>query len=436
MAVVTTLTFGLTAYLQSLRSGVYAWLKEGGPGTSRGSGRARLRQALVVGEVAISLVLLVGTGLLTQSLYRLRNVELGFDPRGLMTLWTPFSRARFKTPAQVWGFERQVLERLRAIRGVTSVAAVTAPPLTGANNLPTQLEGHPEKSIGGMEYRAISPDYFRTMGIPLLQGRGFLDADTAGTTPVAIVSQEVARRWWPNGNPLGSRIIVGRYEDKEFPDVKEPPREVIGIVGDVRQYEYLAVPAPPTVYVPAAQVFHVSDSTAWVIRAKSVGSRESELRAAVASVDPDQRVMDFRPMSEIVGQTVAQPRFIALLLSLFAGLALLLASVGLYGVISYSVNQRVHEIGVRRALGAEQHDVLKLVVGQGMALALIGVGIGLAAAFGFSRFVSSLLFEVKPGDPATYITVSLALTAVTLLASYLPARRATKVEPMVALRHE
>ena len=436
VAVVTSVVFGFASYLESLKPDAYTWLKEGGPGTSRTSGRARMRQALVVGEVAISLVLLVGTGLFIESLYRLRHLKLGFDPQGVVTMRTPFSAGRFTKAADVWDFERRVLEHIKGIPGVTLAAAVTAAPLTGANNIPTELEGQPEKSIGGMEYRAISRDYFQAMKIPLLRGRAFLDTDTAGTTPVAIVSEEVARRWWPTGNPLGSRIIVGRYQDKVFPEAEDPSREVVGVVGDVKQYGYLAVPPPPTVYVPAGQLFRVMNSTAWVVRAQVATNLEPDLRAAVASVDPEQHVMAIRPMSEIVSQTVAEPRFEALLLGLFAGLALVLSSIGLYGVISYSVSQRTHEIGIRMALGAERLDVLRRVVGQGMALALIGVGTGLVAAFVLSRFISSLLFEVKASNPTTYVIVSLALTVVALLACYLPARRATKVDPMVALRYE
>ena len=436
VTVITTLAFGLASYLQCLSPNLFGWLKEGGPGSARGGVRARVRQALVIGEVAISVLLLIGTGLMVESLYRLQQLKLGFDPQGVTTLRTPFAAGRYQKPEQIWDFERQVLERFQAIPGTTSAAVVTAPPLTGPNNLTTQLEGHPEKSIGGMEYRVISRDYFQTMKIPLLRGRGFLDADTASATPVAIVSEEVARQWWPKGNPLGSRLVVGMYQGKVFPEVQEPPREVVGVVGDVRQYEELASPAPPTVYVPAAQLSGKVDSTAWVVRAQATGGLEKELRAAVASVDPEQRVTSVRSMSQIVSGTVAQPQFVALLLGLFAGLALLLASVGLYGVISYSVSQRTHEIGVRMALGAGRRDVLKLVVRQGLALTLIGVGIGLAAAFGLSRFISTLLFGVKASDPWAYLVVSLALTGVALLASFLPARRATKVDPLVALRYE
>ncbi len=436
VAVITTIAFGLASYLQGLRPSIFQWLKEGGPGTVRGGVRDRARQALVVAEVAISVLLLVGTVLLIESLYRLHQLKLGFDPKGVTTMWTTFAPGRYQKPEQVWNFEQQVLERLQAIPGVLSAAAVTAPPLTGENNLPTQLEGHPEKSIGGMEYRAITRDYLQTMKIPLLRGRNFRGADTAGSTPVVIISEEVARQWFPEGNALGSRILVGRYRDKVFPEIAEPPREVVGVVGDVRQYQYLAVPPPPTIYVPVAQMSWVVNSTGWVVRAAAASGLEKELRAAVAAVDPEQRVAGVRPMTEIVTSTVAEPRFIALLLGLFAGLALVLASVGLYGVISYSVSQRAHEFGIRMALGAGRSDVLRLVTRQGLALILIGIGIGLAGAYGLSRFIATLLFGVKASDPLTYLVVSLALAAVALLACYIPARRATKVDPMVALRYE
>ena len=389
----------------------------------------------MIGEVALSLMLLVGAGLLIESLYRLHQQKLGFDPTHVYTMTTPFAPQARATAAQAWTFEQQVIERLRVIPGVTSAAVVSKLPLTGPNNLPTEHEGHPRDSIGGMEYRAISPEYFRTMRIPVLRGRGFQETDSASSTPVAIVSETVAQAWWKGKSPIGDRIVVGEYEDRQFPEVLEPPREVVGVVPDVKN---LAIDElqPTTVYVPASQLFRPPGSTAWVVHAGSNLALATALRQAVTGVNPDQRVLELQSMSDIVAQQVAHPSFDALLMGIFAALALALTSVGIYGVLSFHVARRTQEIGIRMALGAERRGVLRMVVGQGVFLAAIGIGIGLVGAFILSRFVASLLSGVAATNPAIYILVSLSLLFVALLASYAPARRASKVDPIVALRYE
>jgi len=435
VALATSLAFGFTSYWQTSRLDANASLKEGGTHGGRSTARSRTRSSLVVVEVALSLMLLVGAGLLIDSLYRLHQQKLGFDPSDVYTMVTPFAPQARATAAQAWNFEQQVLERIQAIPGVSSNAVVSKLPLTGPNNLPTEHEGHPKDSIGGMEYRAISPKYFQTMGIPILRGRGFEEMDTASSTPVAIVSENVARAWWKGKNPIGDRIVVGEYEDRQFPEVLEPPREVVGVVPDVKN---LAIDElqPTTVYVPASQLFRPPDSTAWVIHARGSLALGAALRQAVTGVNPDQRVLALQSMSDIVAQQVAHPSFDALLMGIFAALALVLTSVGIYGVLSFHVARRTQEIGVRMALGAERGNVLLMVVGQGALLALVGIGIGLAGALVLSRFLSSLVSGVRTTDPAIYALVALALLAVALLASYIPARRASKVDPMVALRYE
>ena len=436
VAVATSLVFALTSYWQTSKSDLNVSLKEGGTHGGRSTVRSRSRNVLVTGEVALSLMLLIGAGLLIESLYRLRQQKLGFDPAHVYTMTTPFAREASAAPSQVWTFEQQVLERLRVLPGVTSAAVVSKLPLTGPNNLPTEHEGHPKDSIGGMEYRAVSRDYFRAMHIPVLQGRGFGETDTASSTPVVIVSETVAKAWWHGKSPIGDHVVVGEYEDRQIPEILEPPREVVGVVPDVKN---LAIDElqPTTVYVPASQLSKASfGSTSWVVRVRGNVNVGAAMRAAVLAVDPDQRVLNLESMSDIVAQSVAHPSFNALLMALFAALALALTSVGIYGVLSFHVSRRTQEIGIRMALGAKRSNVVLMVVGEGATLAAAGIAIGLALAVILSRFLSSLLSGVQATDPMVYASVAVVLFGVALLASYVPARRAAKVDPLVALRYE
>jgi len=434
-AVGTSVVFGVTSYWQTSQLDPNAALKEGGAQIGRSTARNRARSGLVIGEVALSLMLLVGAGLLIESLFRLNRQKLGFDPQHVSTMTTPFAPATKLTTLQILNFEQQVLERIQALPGIASAAVVTKPPLTGPNNLPTQHEGHPEDSIGGMEYRAISPQYFQTMRITILQGRSFQETDTASSTPVVMVSETVARAWWKGKSPIGDRLVVGEYQGRQFPEVLEPPREVVGVVADVKN---LAIDElqPTTIYVPATQLLRPPSSTAWVVRATNDAGLGAALRQTVLAVNPNQRVLDLQSMSGIVARSVAQPSFNALLMGVFAALALALTSVGIYGLLTFHVARRTQEIGIRMALGAKPGSVLLMVVGQGIGLVAAGVGIGLAGALVLSRFLASLLSGVRPSDPAVYAGVSVALFAVALLACYIPARRATKVDPLVALRYE
>ncbi len=436
VAVATSVVFALTSYWQTSKADLNLSLKEGGTHGARSTARSRTRNVLVTGEVALSLMLLLGAGLLIESLYRLHQQRLGFDPSGVYTMTTPFAPEASATSSQVWSFEQQVLDRLRALPGVTSAAAVSKLPLTGPNNLPTQQEGNPKHSIGGMEYRAVSADYFQAMHIPLLQGRGFSDSDNASSTPVVIVSENVARAWWNDQSPIGDQVVVGEYAGRQIPEILEPPREVVGVVPDVKN---LAIneEQPTTIYVPASQLLKAGfRSTSWVVRVGANVSIGAAMRAAVLAVNPDQRVLNVEPMSDIVAQSVAHPSFNTLLMTIFAALALALTAVGIYGVLSFHVSRRTQEIGIRMALGAKRSNVILMVVGEGAALAGVGIAIGVVLAFALSRFLSSLLSGVQANDPVIYAVVAVALLGVALLASYIPARRAAKVDPLVALRYE
>ncbi len=319
--------------------------------------------------------------------------------------------------------------------GIASAAVVSDLPLTGPDNLPTQHEGHPEHSIGGMEYRAISSQYFKTMQIPLIEGRAFRDSDSVSSAPVAIVSASVARAWWNGKSPIGDQIVVGEYKGHTFPEVLEQPRQVVGVVADVKN---LAIDeaVPTTVYVPASQLSRAPNSTAWVIRPKGNFAAGPVLRKIIAAARPSQRIMDFQSMTDIVAHSIARPSFDASLMSAFAALALALTSVGIYGLLSFQVARRTQEIGVRMALGAKQGSVLLMIVRQGVSLALFGIGLGVIGAVILNRFVSSLLAGVRTANLLVYALVCLLLLIVALLASFIPARRASKVDPLIALRYE
>jgi len=435
LTVSTSLLFGLTSFWQATRLDLHGALKEGSPGGGRTTSHSHARSVLVCVEIAVSLMLLLGAGLLMESLYRLHQQKLGFDPRHVYTMTTPFGPTAKLSAPQIWSFEQDVLRRLHATPGVTSAAVVTQLPLVGPDNIPTQHEGHPEHSIGGMEYRAVSSQYFQTLQIRTVQGRGFRETDTASSTPVAIISESVARAWWKAQSPLGDRLVVGEYNGRVFPDALEQPREIVGVVADVKN---LAIDEanPATVYVPASQLSRETGSTAWVVRGSGSASLNTLLRKAVLAVRPNQRILDFEPMSGIVARSMARPSFDASLMGAFAALALILTSVGIYGLISFQVARRTRELGIRMALGAKRKTVLFMVVKQAALLAVIGIAVGLASAVCLSRLLGSVLVGARTTSPWIYASVSVLLLFVALLASYLPARRASKIDPLVALRYE
>jgi putative ABC transport system permease protein len=431
IACLTGLIFGLAPALQASRNDLNESLKEGGRSNTEGHGRNRVRSLLIVAEVALSLMLLVGAGLLIKSFMRLRDVNPGFNPANVLTTRISLTPAKYPEKAQKANFYEQLLERVRSLPDVESAAAVLTLPLGGSNiNLGRAFipEGRPlaPEESSNANFQMITPDYFRVMGVPVNAGRAFTTQDTQQTTPVVIINEALARKIFPGEDPVGRRLTVWR--DEKF------MREIVGVVGNVKP-DALDEDDALQLYVPHAQ--DPSGGMALVIRTKGEpAALTASVRREVLAMDKDQPVYDVKTMESVVAAAVAPRRAPMLLFSVFAGLALLLAAVGIYGVISYSVTQRTHEIGIRMALGAQTGDVLKLVVGRGMALTLIGVAIGLVAAFALTRVMSSLLFNVSATDPLTFGVVSVLLAAVAFVASYIPARRATKIDPMVALRYE
>jgi putative ABC transport system permease protein len=435
LSILTGVIFGLAPALQASRLDLNATLKEGGARGTGGS-RHRLRNLLVVVEVSMALVLLIGAGLLLKSFTRLRETKLGFNPDHVLTASVSLPLADYPTAPQVKTYSQQALARLAARPEVQAVGVINSLPL-GDSGMSIQgslrVEGESTDRPGSWASKlAVSADYFRALGIPLLKGRAFDDRDTAGSPGVTIISESLARRLWPSEDALGKRINIG------LPG--ETAREVVGVVGDVKQRELGALPAQ-AIYEPYSQVpdkirWFVGEVT-FVIRATvEPQSFVASLRSELQAVDRELPLHNVATMDQVVTKRGADPRFYTLLLGSFSALALILAASGIYSVISYSVTQRTHEIGIRLALGARGGAILRLVVRQGMALTLAGLTIGLAGAFALTRVLSDFLFEVSVTDPATFALLSLLLAMVALLACYLPARRATKVDPLVALRRE
>ncbi|MGH9385184.1 MAG: ADOP family duplicated permease [Vicinamibacterales bacterium] len=432
VATATALAFTLAGWLAARHLNVLESLKSAGR-TGTGAVLARMRNVLVVSEVALSTTLLIAASLLIQSLYRVYQERLGFVPEGLITFQTPLAAERQRNATDRLNFTRAMLERLQALPGVRGVAATNVLPLVGWSNIPTQHDGRPEQSIGGMEIRAVTPAYFELMGIPVRRGRSFTDRDTGTSLPVAVVNETLARAWWQQGDAIGDRVIIGRYQARVFG--KDSPREVIGVVGDTKTT--LKDPARPTVFVPVKQTDALGvSSLSWIVRSAGSAGLAEELRRATTEVDPSQRIRQLRAMDEIVASTTAISRFNASLFAIFAGVALALAAIGVYGLVSFVVAQRRQEIGTRIALGATRADVLRLFFKQSVALTAIGLGLGLLGANFLTRWLGSLVYGVQTRDLLTFATASLVLLLAALTATYFPARRATKIDPMVALRYE
>jgi len=432
LSILASLLFGLIPAFQASKPNLpdlNSALKEGGAaGVSLR--RQRLRSALVIAEVSLSIVLLVGAGLMIKSFLRLQQVNPGFNPERLLTLETFLSPARYPKAQQQAAFYQQVGRRLAAVPGVQSVGANIGLPFTGSViGFSFDIEGPPATSPGvqlGASYRAISPGYFQTMGVPLLKGRDFTDRDNSEAPGVAIINQSFARGFFPNEDPIGKRLDIG--------DGYNRMREIVGVVGDTKAND-LKTPAPAEMYV-----VYLQRPWQWIRYAVRTSSEPESLaasiRAAVWSVDKDIPINDLKTMERLIAETTTEPRFYLILLSIFAAIALILSAVGVYGVMSYAVSQRRHEIGVRMALGARAADVVKLVVGQGLALALVGVAFGLAGSFALTRTLKNMLSTVDATDPTVFAGIALMIIVVGLLASLIPARRAVKVNPVVALRQE
>ena len=429
-SLLTGTVFGLAPALQLLRVDVNGALKEGASKITAGNARGRLRSGLVVTEVALALALTVGAGLLLRTFANLRNVEPGFEAQNLLSFQISPRGKNYETVAKINDLYLRGLERFRSVPGVEAAAVTNQLPLDQWFNLPYKLAGQSEWT-GAAEYRLISPDYFRVMKMAMRQGRQFDQNDTIGAEPVVIVNEAFVRRNFANVEPLGQQLYAG---------FDPAMRRVIGVVNETKQRS-LDVAAPATVFIPLPQAPEGMSGnlrqSSFVLRTTGAPlSLSTAIRSEVRQLDPSLPARNLRSMEQLVGRSIAPQRFNLSLLSLFSGLGLLLAAVGIYGVMAYSVSQRTHEIGLRMALGAQARDVLKLVVKQGMAVALVGVAIGLIASFALTRLMKNLLFGVSVTDPATLAGVTLLLTCVALLACYIPARRATKVDPMVALRYE
>ena len=428
VSVLSGALFGLAPAWQASKPDLNDALKEGGRTTSSSH---RLRNALVICEVALALMLLVSAGLLLRSFLSLLNTDPGFNSTNLLTMKLVLPAAKYKDDPARAAFYSELLDRIRILPGVESVAAVNYLPLGGSNSSDVFLiEGLPAPPPGQEfvgRYRVCTPDYFQTMGIPVLKGRAFTEQDKADAPPVVIVNETLAQRFWPNQDPINKRMrFTGPLE-------KNPWIQVVGVVKDVKHD--LSLPMSSDYYLPQNQ--DTWSSMVLVAKTKTEPtSMAASIRQQVWAIDKDEPVFDVRTMQQVRALSVALYSFSSVTLTIFAAVALILSAVGIYGVMAYVVTQRTHEIGIRMALGARSRDVLRLVVRHGMTLALIGVGVGLGGAWALTRFMSSLLVGVSPTDAVTLSAVSLCLISIALIACYLPARRATKVDPLVALRYE
>ncbi|HWT02781.1 MAG TPA: ABC transporter permease [Pyrinomonadaceae bacterium] len=429
VSALTGLVFGLAPAFRASKTGLGEPLKEGGRSSTEGARRNSLRGLLVVSEVALSLMLLVGAGLLIKSFVRLLRTDPGYQTERVLTASLSLSKTKYPEPEQQAAAYQQVLRRVAALPGVEAAGAASLLPLGGRDSYNVfQIEGRAPFAAGqgpNVRSQVVSPDYFRAMGIQLRRGRSFTEGDTKDSRQVVIINEAFARRHFSGEDPVAERLVIG----------DEPPREIVGVVGSVR-HRGLEEEPQPEFYVSYLQA--PRSRLSLVVRAASIDPAKlaDAVRGAVREVEKDQLVGEVRTMDTLVAHSVAPRRFQMLLMGSFAAVALLLAGVGIYGVMAYAVTQRRHEIGVRLALGAQRGDVIRLVVRQGMTPALLGAGIGLIGAFAGTRVIESLLYGVSAGDPLVFAGVSVLLLLTALLACYLPARRATGIDPAIALRHE
>lgn len=443
VSVATGVLFGLIPALNALRTDLNITLKESGLRSGGGVRQNKARSILVVTEMVLAVVLLVGAALLIRTFGVLRSVDPGFDGHNVLTMEMSLTAARFNKAAAVDQLVRDAQRRVESLPGVLALASTCCLPLEGGFGLPLTIEGRPlteGTAHGGASWRTVSPRYFEVFKIPLIRGRMFTDRDDGNAAGVVVINEGLAKQFWPKGDPVGQRITIGKGVGPEF---AEPPREIIGIVADVRD-QGLDNNPDPIMYIPVAQV--TDGVTAlnngiipitWVIRTSvEPYSLSKEIQDELRMASGGLPVAHVRSMEQVRGESTSRTDFNMTLLVIFAGVALLLAAIGIYGLMAYSVQQRTQEIGVRMALGASAQDVRKMVVRQGMALALAGVLIGVAAAFGLTRLMASLLYGVTPRDPIAMTSVALLLVAVALAATYIPAQRASRVDPVVSLRYE
>ncbi|MBL8227787.1 MAG: ABC transporter permease [Bryobacterales bacterium] len=433
----TSLLLTLVALYAILRLNILAALQAGGRGNAA-SVRQRTRSLLVVGEVAMAASLLITAALLVQSLFLLQRQRLGFEPHGLTTFQTPIAKGQDRTAGRMAAFATALSERLKTLPGVRAVAAANVLPLTGPNNLPAQRDGFPEHSFGGVEIRLVTGSYFEAMGIAVQGGRVFGSGDRAAGAPVAVINETLAKRWWPGGEPVGGRLVIGRLHGKDFPEIKDAAREVIGVAADTKVLSLKEAPRP-TIYIPLGQAPDVftgmSDGLSWVVSSARTPAL-AEVRAAVREHNPSQTLRRFRSMEDLVAATTADSRLDAWLVGLFAAVAFALSIAGVYGLVSFSVSQRHNEIGTRMALGAARTDIVRLILSHGVALTMTGLAIGATAALLLTGSLSKLLYGVKPRDPLSFAAAAVLLLCAGAAASYVPARKASRIDPMLLLRGE
>jgi predicted permease len=430
-SILTGFIAGLAPSWHLTKTNLNESLKQGLGKTDADSSGGRARSVFVAAEVAVSLVLLIGAGLMIRTLYLLRNANSGMDARNVLTVTLGISSEKYATVTQQNGFFNHVLEQVRALPGAEFASAVDSLPLQGGSTQPVAVEGQPVVPMADqpeVAVRLITPGYLRVMRIPLKQGRDITEADNANARPVILVSESFARRFWPNENPIGKHVKLTFLPGEAS--------EVVGVVGDVRLNGL-------SVTEPVQSVYHVmaqNPQTTFMSLAVRTGPPPASLISAVTEaihrVDADEPVVGVQTMEAVVEQSIAQNRLNMILLSAFAGLALLLASIGIYGVQAYAVRQRTREVGIRVAMGAQPVEVFRLIIAQGLRLATTGIVIGLAASFGLTRLMASQLYGLSATDPWTFIGVSIVLLTVTLAACFIPARRATRIDPIVALRYE
>jgi len=432
--VLSALGFGLAPALQSTRLGGQSELKEGGRTASAGAGQNRWRGALVIAEVALALILLVGAGLMVKSLYRLLSVDPGFRPDRILTMEMNLRTSQYEKDPSILNFWQQVMDRVRALPGVEAAALGTVIPLANEHSrADITIEGMALPKLGSFphpDYHVVSPEFARVLGVPLLRGREFTDADMENAPRVGMINAMLAREFFPHENPIGKRFMFGH------PSAKNAPKwiTVVGVVGDTKLYG-LANPSRLEIYIPFRQ--SASGDMNLVVRSGlDPAALTSAIRAVVATIDKDQPIFAIATMRQLVEDSVSTRRITLILLGLFSALALLLAAIGIYGVISYSVAQRTREIGIRMALGAKSGDVLRMILAQGARIVGAGVAVGMIASLGLTRLMSNLLFSVNSADPLTFTVVAIVLALVAMLACYIPARRTLRVDPAITLRYE
>jgi predicted permease len=443
VSLLTGVLFGLFPALHTSKPDLVSTLKEASGRSGTSQRHTRVRSALVIAEMALALVLLVGAALLIRSFIGLRAVDPGIDPHNVFTFQTSLASGAYSSTASVSAFTTQVVRRVEALPGVEAAASTIVLPVEDGVDLPFTIVGKPPEKgeyNGDEQWRSVSPHYFQVFKIPVLRGRPFTETDTAASARAVIINDAMAKKHWPKGDALGQQIVIGKGLGPQF---EEPAREIVGIVGNVRE-NGLGNAGVGVMYVPQSQVTEGLTALAnsviplsWCIR---TASDPASLRVAIErelhGVDGQMPISRERTMTEVLAGAVARQNFNMVLLSIFAGVALVLAAIGIYGLMSYSVDQRRQEIGIRMALGADRGRMLRVVLREGMTLAGLGVVFGLLLAYAMTRLLASLLFGVKASDPGAFAAVAGILTMVALIAAYIPARRATTVDPAIALRYE